>query len=562
MIHLNYRLTVCVFLFFIFNCRIWAIPDEKTSIHLGEIRLGNLISNSEIDYYDVIPIERFSKMSIALYGHVHQPDDPNSHPLSTPLLILERQDKRTIGSNWFQIEQAQPARTDIQIARIQNYSINPNYQYRIGVSTLSPNGGRYALIIDPVMEGYEFEVEDIDLGKDSDSENHSLSASYCVPDESSRFGERIYAGTEKGYILTSNDDAKTWQQLYPPKGQPPLHGTVFGLFVDSQGIIYASPWTAAHQVQIHDLHGFVLESRNGGKTWNKAAELEWPTGVGWRMAEDKQGNVFIGEYSSVIDEEGAPRYAGNVWRRKNHGNNGEKFEVVFANPCVNPDTKLNHTHYVGVDPYTDDVYAAIGDGSIGCFIRSKHHGDPGTWDTLERGVDAQYTSMAFTPQYLYLGTDTNRMFKKIVRWEKDKSYVSGYEPFWTTTSMERLPGSPISWADKGNWFWGHFIQKKVLVFCYMPYGDLMDNGQMQPPRIYAGMHDGEEWWRLITFPPNPIRNVPKWGENGPKFSSNISPNGWIYSMRGTVSSNIHRGFRFRLKNTESSCVQSEWMEYR
>ncbi len=512
-----------------------------------------------MDYYDLNPHFRFQKMSIGLFGHIHRPDDRTSHYLTSPFLLLEQRKKNSASTRWILAARSEPAMHDVPIARLQNVIMDPNSEYRIGVGSLSTDGGRYALIVDPAVEGFEFEVEDLDLGETPNHVKHSLSVAYVVPDRQSQHGERIYAGTESGYILTSGDDAKTWRQIYPPAGQSPLHGTVFGLFVDSKGIIYASPWTAADQVLKKNLHGFVMESRDGGLTWTKAFSLEWPTGVAWRIAEDSHGNVFIGEYSSKIVEEGAPRYAGNVWRRKNHGNNSEVFEVVFANPRIEPDTLLNHTHYVGVDPYTDDVYAAIGDGGVGRFIRSRRQGDPGTWETLERGVNSQYTAVTFTQRFLFLGMDTDRQFKKIVRWDKNENFVAGNEPFWTTTGIDFYPASPIPWADKGNWFWAHHVDEKALVFAYMPYGDVMENGQLQPPRIYAGTNDGAKWWRLITFPPNPIRNVPRWGENGPKFSSNISPSGWIYAMRGTVSDKIHRGFRFRLKpGAASGIFERNW----
>jgi hypothetical protein len=158
--------------------------------------------------------------------------------------------------------------------------------------------------------------------------------------------------------------------------------------------------------------------------------------------------------------------------------------------------------------------------------------------------------------------DTSLMFKKIVRWDKTLDRVTGDEPFWTTTSMDYYPSPPVPWEDKGNWFWGHYLEEKnTLVFQYMPYGLVpMRNGQMQPPRMYASNDDGETWWRAITFPPNPIREVPRFGENGPKFSSNRSPNGWIYAMRGTVSQEIHRGFRFRLKPDARSGIDQLWAD--
>ena len=532
--------------------------QTDTMVRMGEIRLGQLPGSGEVHYYELHPPDRAPKMSVGLFGHIYRPSDLSERYLTSPVLWLERRKEEDANGSWTRLAAAESPGKQIEVARIQNYPVENGYVYRLGVGTQSPVGGRYALVVDPAMEGYEFEVEDLDLGEEPGGQKHTLATGYAVADPNTSTGVRVYAGTDNGYILTSGDDAKTWRQLYPPPGEPPLLGTIFGLFVDSQGIIYASPWTSADQVAKLNLHGFVLESRDGGDHWSKVVTLQWPTGVAWRIAEDWEGNVFLGEYSGLIVDPNAPLYPGNVWRRKNHGNGGESFEVVFANPRENPDTLLNHTHFVGIDPYTDVVYAAIGDGGVGRFVRSRQHGDPGTWETLERGVDAQYTSMAFTPQFLFMGMDSNKQFKKIVRWDKTKNGVDAGEPFWTTAGMDFYLKPPIPWVDKGNWFWGHyFVNKQVLAFQYMPYGDvLMSNGQMQPPRLYAGIRDGDFWWRAITFPPNPIREVPRWGENGPKFSSNIALDGWVYAMRGTLTGEIHRGFRFRLKSEIPTAVES------
>lgn len=336
-----------------------------------------------------------------------------------------------------------------------------------------------------------------------------------------------------------------------------MHGTVFSVFVDSRGNIYASPWTGWEEVQKFGVHGHVVESRDGGRTWRRCADTHWPTGVAWRWAEDSKGNVFFGEYSATIPDPEAWQYRGTVWRRGKFGDGGEAFEIVFQNPSVPaPDTYNNHIHYVGVDPYTDYVYAAIGDGAAGRFIRSKHHGEPGSWYTLETGVDSQYTAAAFTPDFLFLGTDTNRMHKKLIRWDKTQSRITGIEPFWTTDGMDRYPEPPRIWTDKGNWFWGHYFEDaETLAFNYMPYSlDPMDDGLMQPPRVYASADQGETWWRAVTLPPAPIRSAQIFGENGPKMSSNIGPDGWVYASRGTVDGTVQSGFRFRMAPPRSGGV--------
>ena len=442
------------------------------------------------------------------------------------------------------------------MARFQNVVLHPWFQYRIGVTSRFHNGGRYALILDPSIEGYEFEVEDLDFRSNPNGYPFTLSCAYVAQDPFSLHKARILIGTEEGYVLESTDDAKNWRILYPPPGGLLPYGPVFGIFQDSAGILYFSPWTTQPCVLSRNVHGQVLESRDGGHTWQTALRFQWPTGTAWRMTEDFQGNVLIGEYTSEWDGEGASQFTGNIWRRKRNSTPGDLFEPVYSNPNINPDTPNNHVHYIGVDPFTGHIYATFGDGNVGRFVVSRENGDPGTWRTLETGVDSQYTAITFTPDYLFLGQDTNRAFKKVIRWEKGKEAVYGNEPFWTTTIMDHLPGAPIPWADKGNWFWSQFLSgRPVVLFQYLPYGmEPLDNGQMQSPRLYATNNFGETWWRVLTFPPVPISDVPIHGFYGPKSASNVGPDGWVYASYGTVQSSIYKGFRIRLRRSTESYV--------
>lgn len=496
---------------------------------IGDVKLGELSGPQDIDYYRISTAAGAEQVSIALYGHVAKHDESVPHYLRSPLLILER--RRISDADWIVVYSAAPSLPKTEIARIQNCRLDPAHEYRVGVSTANGIGGNYALVLDRSVPDYEFEIEDLDFGTDPSGRAHVASCAHVGVNPEGVDAARVIVGTEGGYILESVDDAQSWRQIYPPAGQQPFRSVVFGVFVDSQGIIYASPWTPESTVDAQGLHGCVLESRDAGASWTEAIWFEWPVGVGWRYAEDLNGNVFVGEYTANSTHANDPRWTGNVWRRKNHGNDDEIFEIVYRNPIVNPSTKLNHVHYVGVDPYTNDVYATIGDGSDGRFVRSRRGGEPGTWQTLERGVDAQYTSVAFTPDFLYLGQDTNHAYKKVVRWNKEKSFVSPDERFWTTTSMDGLAGAPAPWADKGNWFWGHYLEEaQALIFQYLPYGlDPMPGGQMQTPRLYASRNHGHTWWRAVTFPPVPNGDSARFGFYGPKHASNVGPQGWVYA---------------------------------
>jgi len=533
-------------------------PVDNDKITAGDIRLAMLQSADEILYYPVRETVVQKQISIALYGHIYQRQDPQPPYLSAPVLILEKRSLLFASEEpWQEVDRALSPAPGIEVARLQNIVLHPSFQYRIGVASLSPNGGRYALVLDPSVEGYEFEVEDLDFRSNPRGYPFTMSCAYVAQDPFSLNHARILIGTEEGYVLESTDDAKTWRILYPPPGGQPPYGPVFGIFQDSSGILYFSPWTTQQSVLSRNVHGQVLESRDGGHTWQTALRFQWPTGTAWRMTEDFQSNVFIGEYTSQWDGESASLFTGNIWRSNRKNRPGDSFELVYSNPNTNRDTPNNHVHYIGVDPFTGHIYATFGDGNVGRLVVSRENGDPGTWRTLETGVDSQYTAITFTPEYLFLGQDTNRAFKKVIRWEKGKEAIYGDEPFWTSTVMDYVPGAPVPWADKGNWFWGQFLDRRnVLLFQYLPYGmEPLSNGQMQPPRLYATNDFGDTWWRALTFPPVPISDVPIHGFYGPKSASNVGPDGWIYASYGTVQTSVHKGFRIRLLDSGPSCVQ-------
>ncbi|MFH1739558.1 MAG: hypothetical protein ABIH23_11170 [bacterium] len=272
---------------------------SQETIGASEIRLGLLKSGGEIVYHPLRSSTPDEQVSIALYGHIYQHDEPQPTYLRSPLLILEKSSNEYPDGPWLEVERAFCAGPEIEVARIQNYCLDSSYRYRIGTTTSGSGGGRYALVIDPSRKGFEVEVEDLDFGVTPRGQRYSLSCAYVAADNTALFRAGIFVGTNEGTILESVDDAKTWSQIYPAAGGTPFYAPVFGVFVDSQGILYASPWTTEDSVNTLGVRGEVVESRDGGKTWQTALTFQWPTGVGWRMTEDREGNVFVGEYTAL-----------------------------------------------------------------------------------------------------------------------------------------------------------------------------------------------------------------------------------------------------------------------
>lgn len=514
-------------------------PD-LSRIAPGQVRLGEITEPGEEHIYTLKPGSSGISVHVSLWGHQYEQPQTTPH-LKRPQLVIEQQQNKT--ALWEPFAQARAPFDGAATARCLNLRLTESHAYRIRVQGVSDTG-RYALIVNDALPGFTLDLEELNLGGPAD-DPYLMSSAYAVADESCEDGERIYAGTEQGLILESESGGLEWRTIYPPSGGTPMEGPVYNLFRDSRGTLYASPWMSGWHVNRHGGRGYLIESRDGGDTWMKAIEFLCPTGVGWRMIEDRRGSVFVGEYSANPRLDDPPPQFGAIWRREAGG----EFEVVYRNPGDGADTIFNHVHLLAEDPYTGDLYAAIGDGAVGRALRSRKGGDAGSWHTLQRGVDAQYTSIAFTPDVVLWGQDTNQPHKKLIRWRRDADAIKGDEPFVTSLMMEGRSDRPLRGKDKGNWFWSRSDPADGLIlFMYIPYG-MYDSstGMMQSPRLFASADDGLTWRLAITFPPAPCRENEAFGFWGPKNASPASPNGWIYAVRAAGDGAIHRGFRFRFR---------------
>jgi hypothetical protein len=206
----------------------------------------------------------------------------------------------------------------------------------------------------------------------------------------------IYANHSK-YIIKSADTAATWDTIYDGSSNPSFP---FSIFVASNGYVYAG----------YSRNKNVLCSTDRGSSWDTCLVFKDDTSCMWYMAEDALGNLFIAEYSGG---DGSERRA-TLWRSRD---NGASWDTVYRN------TRERHMHLVGVDPYTNYVYASTGES--GYFVRSRDGGD--TWNVLQTGSGAKYTAIEFSPGRRILGED--QIYSSIVITSNDRDFTTVYTPF-------------------------------------------------------------------------------------------------------------------------------------
>jgi len=205
----------------------------------------------------------------------------------------------------------------------------------------------------------------------------------------------IYANHLK-YIIKSTDTAATWDTIYDGSSNPSFP---FSIFVGSNDYLFVG----------YNRNKNVLRSIDGGSTWDTCLVFKDDTSCMWYMAEDTSGNLFIAEYSGGDGTE----HRATLWKSTNDGAN---WDTVYRN------SDERHMHLVGVDPYTNYVYASTGEN--GFFVRSTDGGS--SWSLLQTGSGAKYTAIEFSPGRRILGED--QIYSSIVVTSNDKDFTTVYTP--------------------------------------------------------------------------------------------------------------------------------------
>lgn len=336
------------------------------------------------------------------------------------------------------------------------------------------------------------EIERIVLGK-------NIGASYCTLDGV------IYAGdASSGEMYQSRDEGNNWETVYRLKSG---EGAIRCVFVSRSGTIFIS----------RDHSGELKKSNDQGKTFNTCLELSDHLSMIWRVAENKKGWIYAAEYSTKSFEE----KCAYIYRSKNDGND---WETIYHDP------NSRHFHFIAVDPYTNYIYAATGDGKDKArLIRSVDGGD--SWITLgnhslKPEIDWQFTSIVFTPKYRIFGEDEPKQ-SDIVRTADDIHFEKVLVPdgserynFWAWGRID----------SRGNILFGSWTQHAALSK-YVRNIPSKANGV-----IYLSRDEGTTWIKVMDF-------GARKNHSGTHFASNIMNGSWIYCH----GSETPYGFKIRVK---------------
>lgn len=295
------------------------------------------------------------------------------------------------------------------------------------------------------------------------------------------------------WILKSADHGETWDLVH----EFPSASTCRGLFVDSRGTIFACFPTPGENPYYGKLQMGRFDGE-GSRVWSEPMEFQCGYGF-WKMCEDLQGNLFIGEYTSEYEDP----CAAVIWRSTD---GGESWGKVYEEPG-------RHVHFVACDPYSDtgSLYAAIGDGpQYAKLLRSDDQGE--NWvETLTGSgylLHRQPISVVFTPTHRIYGSD----------------WGTGYPGRWNcvyrTDDDVTLYDTLILREGENAYVWSMTRDELGIIFA----GTVAREDLAGRPAIYMSLNGGVYWCKAKV--PSDSLSVEAW--KGVTWMSNFDSEGWAY----------------------------------
>ena len=262
----------------------------------------------------------------------------------------------------------------------------------------------------------------------------------------------VYCGTLTGIYKSSNYGA-SWKALYASTNWY----NVRRLFISSKGYIFYA----------RDMNETLYRSNvNNDKSWSPVLHTICSGSTFWNLAEDRSGNIYAGEYSSLT---GVP--CAYIWKTTN---NGVTWKIVYNSSSYGLGAAA-HIHFVAVDPYTNYVYAVQDSDGYGfgrtALILSKNGGN--TWTLVKSDARSSYTTIQFMPNARILGEDS--------AWAGNSSIVM------TKDDKVFTPVLVLNGSQNGNFYSSVKTSNGVLVF-----GTAVQSDQNNPT-IWKSYDGGISW---------------------------------------------------------------------
>jgi len=232
----------------------------------------------------------------------------------------------------------------------------------------------------------------------------------------------------------------------------------------------------------------VYRSSDGGQTFELSKTITGGSALWWSLDSDGEGRLYLAEYGP--QRKGMSK---TLWRSDDDGLN---WRVIYKAP----DEDKIHLHRIAVDPFTEDLWLTIGDGTRRLMLTSTDHGDH--WQEVNR---LQATAVAFGEEAIFWGQDKKNRAGVLRYDRKTKTFRRWFNP-----------------RKQGNY--SGSIYDMVL----LPSGELIVPFMKYPDQSHvASVWQGRpgEWTQLMQ-----LASVQG---KGAGFENIAGPdkNGWVY-MRG------------------------------
>jgi hypothetical protein len=192
-------------------------------------------------------------------------------------------------------------------------------------------------------------------------------------------GTLYTSGATTGQLMRSTDNGTTWEEVYQFSSDPGF------IFIDSSNFIFVNSWNSSS----------INRSTDGGHTFSTVLHLEcgsrvYGTGSDGGMIEDRNGNLYIGEYGDSV---------ARIWKSTNQG--------AAWSLIVNWTATLNARHIHALYcAYDGSIYASAGDDISPYFFRAIFRStDEG--ETWTKVLDRQPTTITGSSDTVFFGGDDN-----------------------------------------------------------------------------------------------------------------------------------------------------------